>query len=110
MDGASGGLDQPAAVVPHQLTIGEDGLSARDGAADEAAERAADVGAELVAIEEHVSREGVGGGEVNEGEVGVVAYGYFTLVGEAEAVGNVGGSQSSDLFERQRGLAGEEDR
>src|SRR5260221_596032 len=96
---SSGGLDEPAAVVSDQLTIGEDGLSARDGATDEAAEGAADVRAELVAIEEHVAGEGVSGGEVEEGEVGVVTHRYLTLVGEAEAVGGICGGLTSDADE-----------
>ena len=75
----------------------KDGISATNGAANEAAEVVSEIGAEGVPLEEMVQAEGLR--EVDQGEVGVVAYGELAFVGEAVALCGLRREQLGDALE-----------
>ena len=78
------------------MAVVGDELGAEDGVGDAGVELAAGVGAHFVAVVEVGGLQGGSVGEVDEGEVGVVAGDEGAFVGEGEAAGDVGGGEGGD--------------
>src|SRR5436190_23904216 len=67
--------EPPAEIAGDDLAVEENGVAAHDRALDDAAKRAAHVGAELVTVEEHVAGEFIVFPQVHKRQVGIVLLG-----------------------------------
>src|SRR5579862_750575 len=93
------------ATAAEDLAVPEDDGAAQDGGRDRAAELTADIWTQRPAAMEHACLQGPLARQVNQGEVGVRAWGHGTLARvQPKQPGRVGGRQSDQVSQRQAAL------
>src|SRR4051812_25947720 len=101
----SGRFHESAAEVADGLAVEENRMAANDCTPDKAAKPPANVRAELVAVEEHFTGEGVFRRQVDQAQVGIESRSNPSLSFDLEPAGNIQGTYGSDSLRCQRNLS-----